>query len=77
MAVSEIKNITKLRNNQKNTSYEIEKIVDHKIENNNYIFLIKWKNYDESENTWINIDSFNEKQLLKEYLNEKKIIFKI
>jgi len=51
MAVSEIKNITKLRNNQKNTSYEIEKIVDHKIENNNYIFLIKWKNYDESENT--------------------------
>jgi hypothetical protein len=34
------------------TIYEVEKIQDHKKEKGNWTYLIKWKNYPESENTW-------------------------
>ncbi|KAI9245570.1 hypothetical protein BDA99DRAFT_447811, partial [Phascolomyces articulosus] len=54
--------------------YEIEKIVEHKIDNGEYKFLIKWKNYEENDNTWIDISSFNEKDILKDYLNSKSIL---
>ena len=32
-------------------SYEIKAIVSHKIENNIYYFLVKYKDYSESDNT--------------------------
>lgn len=38
---SERKRKRKVRNKKKTISYEIEHIVDHKIENNEYFFLIK------------------------------------
>ncbi|KAG2189674.1 hypothetical protein INT46_007159, partial [Mucor plumbeus] len=42
-------------------SYEIEEIVSHKLENNAYQFFAKWKDYPENDNSWIKINSFNEK----------------
>jgi hypothetical protein len=32
--------------------YTIEKILDKKKLNNTYYYLIKWKDYDDSYNTW-------------------------
>lgn len=54
-------------------SYEIEAIVNHKLENNIYQFLVKWKDYPESDNSWLAIDSFNEKSMLKEYIDNNNI----
>lgn len=42
-----------------------------------HYFLVKWKGYDDKDNSWIPITSFNEKDLLKEYLNEKQILYKL
>lgn len=54
-------------------SYEIEAIVNHKLENKIYYFLVKWKDYSENENTWLTIDNFNEKSMLKDYIENKKL----
>ena len=54
-------------------SYEIEVIVDHKVENDIYHFLVKWKDYSESENTQLTIDNFNEKAMLKTYIETNNI----
>jgi hypothetical protein len=32
--------------------YEVEKIVDKKISAGKPLYLVKWKGYDSSENTW-------------------------
>lgn len=32
--------------------YEVEDIVDHKIKGKKKYFKIRWKNYDESQDTW-------------------------
>lgn len=70
-----VNDISKLRDTtNKDNTYEIEKIVSHKIENKIYKFFIKWQGYDETENSWINLDSFDEKDLLIEYLEEKQIL---
>ena len=54
-------------------SYEIEAIVSHKIENNIYYFLVKWKDYSESDNTWLTINNFNEKVMLKTYIETNNL----
>lgn len=54
--------------------YEIEKIIKHKIEDRNYKFLVKWKGYDDIDNSWISISAFNEKDMLREYINSKNIL---
>jgi len=49
-------------------SYEVEKIVDHKGDNpSNYEFLVKWKNYDSSENTWEPLENFEDREVINRY----------
>lgn len=48
--------------NDNNKTYEIEKIVDHR-------FDIKWKYYSDEYNAWIPTENFNEKDMLKDYLD--------
>ncbi|CAO3700321.1 unnamed protein product [Rhizopus stolonifer] len=48
-------------------------ICGHKIENNIMKFNVKWKNYPETENSWLTIDKFNHKTLLSEYLNKNNL----
>lgn len=59
--------------NDNNKTYEIEKIVDHRFENNRYEFYIKWKYYSDEYNTWIPTENFNEKDMLKDYLELHKV----
>ncbi|KAG2223231.1 hypothetical protein INT45_006112 [Circinella minor] len=60
-------NINLIRDlNKNNNFYEIENIVQHKLnEDNDYVFSVKWKNYDESQNSWVNEKDFNEKDIIK------------
>jgi hypothetical protein len=65
-----IKKMEKLDNNSE--SYEVEKILDHKEEpDGSFKFLVKWKNFDESENSWVKDSDFNSKKLINKYWEEK------
>jgi hypothetical protein len=64
-------NINLIRDiNKNNNFYEIENILVHKLNDNDNIFLVKWKDYDESQNSWVNEKDFNEKDLIKKYLTK-------
>jgi len=53
-------------------SFEVEKILDHKEEpDGSFKFLVKWKNYDDSENSWVKDSDFNSKKLINKYWDEK------
>jgi hypothetical protein len=59
---NKITDINVLRNNDR-TRYEIEKILGHKIVDNEYQFLIKWKDYDDEHNSWIPLGNFKQKEM--------------
>jgi len=59
--------------NKEYQSYELESIVNHKTENNMYLFLVKWKNYPDSYNSWLTIDKFNEKSMLSQYIKDNNL----
>lgn len=50
-----------------NNSYEVEKILDHRKYKKRTKYLVKWKDYDESENSWIWESGFNDNNIIKEY----------
>ena len=70
---NKVTDINKFINNDKNV-YEIERIVGHKVINNEYQFLIKWKDYSDNNNSWISINKFNQKGMLKKYANENQLV---
>lgn len=66
--------INKMRNTDEEDSvYEIESIKNHKIKDNEYVFLVKWVGYSEDNNSWVNEKDLFAKTLLKEYMNSKQI----
>ena len=50
-------------------SYEVEKVLRHKIENDIKIYFVKWKNYNNSYNSWVYEEDFNSNEILEEYWN--------
>lgn len=70
--INEIRDINKL-----DDIYETQNIIKHKVGNDTYYFLVKWKGYDDKNSSWTPITSFSEKDLLKESLNEKQILYKL
>ncbi|KAG2208371.1 hypothetical protein INT45_009331 [Circinella minor] len=51
-----------------------ENIIEHKIIDKSYKFLIRWKGFNSNDNSWISLSSFNEKELLVDYLSDKNIL---
>ena len=51
----------------------MERILGHKYDGNEYHFLVKWKYFDESNNTYEPYDCFTQKELLNEYLAKNNI----
>ncbi|OHT11259.1 hypothetical protein TRFO_19354 [Tritrichomonas foetus] len=49
--------------------YIVEKIVNHMFRNDKCYFLLKWKGYDDVDNTWEEESSLNCPDLLAEYIN--------
>ena len=70
---NKVTDINKLRNNNKNI-YEIERIIGHKVIDNEYQFLIKWKDYPNNDNSWISINKFNQKDMSKKYANQNQLV---
>ena len=59
-----------------NPDYEVETILDHRLTSDlQFEFLLKWKNYPNSENSWENETALEGcKELIEEYKKEKRII---
>ena len=53
--------------------YEVEKVIDHIREGRSYKYLVKWKGYEEKDNTWVLEKDFNQKELIKKYWRQKQI----
>jgi len=41
-------------------SFEVEEILNHKRVNNKDVYLVKWKNYDETYNEWTEAENFDD-----------------
>jgi len=52
--------------------YEVEQILDMQRINNQPFYLIKWKGYDTSENTWESIDNLTNCQLLLQNYHQQR-----
>jgi len=69
-----IKYSEKYRTRTQENVYEIENIVSHCYDkDNNILFLVKWKNYPDNENSYIDLDAFLEKDILEEYCTNNNI----
>ena len=53
-------------------SWEVDKVIDHRKKNKENEFLVRWKDCDESEDTWIKESNFNSTDPIKEYWNSIK-----
>lgn len=54
-----------------NLIYEIEQILDHRGEPGQYEYLVKWKNYDASQNTWEKASNFLDDACIRNYWKSK------
>lgn len=64
-----INNIINNMDEDKDT-YEVERILGHMGNGDNIQYLVKWKEYSESESTWIPLQNFNETECIKDYWNK-------
>jgi len=54
-------------------SYEIEKILNHRLnDNHEYEYLTKWKNYDETHNTWEPFENFDSQKIIEGYWEQQR-----
>jgi len=57
----------------KNDAWEVESILDRKKDGRRFLYLVKWRNWDESFNTWLSRrDLSGSRTLLKEYEDSLK-----
>ena len=41
------------------TEFIVEKILDRKVVNGEVYYLLKWKGFNDSENTWVKMNTFD------------------
>jgi hypothetical protein len=59
------------RGKKDDTIYEVEKILDHRGNPPHYEYFVKWKNYDETQNTWEKASSFLDDSSIRNYWKSK------
>jgi hypothetical protein len=52
--------------------YEVEKILQHRGPAAARSYLVKWKGYPDSDNSWVAADDFQAPQLIKAYWNQRR-----
>ncbi|XP_032222318.1 chromobox protein homolog 1 [Nematostella vectensis] len=52
--------------------YEVEKVMDKRVINGGIEYLLKWKGYPDSENTWESEEGLQCPELIEEYEKKKK-----
>ena len=53
-------------------AYEVERILNHKTQGRKKWYLVKWKNYPESENSWNCEDDFIDIEIIRNYWKNRK-----
>ena len=54
-----------------NTTFEVEKIIDHRTRNGKIEYFVKWKSFSDDENTWEPETHFNTTECIEEYWKTK------
>ena len=57
---------------QSGSNYEVERVMDHRKTTNGDEYLVKWRNYFESDNSWVKASNFNNVKPIKEYWRKKR-----
>jgi hypothetical protein len=65
--IDQLKPISKQVPDNTKNSFEVQRIVDHKLTEDGYEFLVKWKNYSDADNSWIKAEDFNSLKPIKTY----------
>lgn len=60
------------QNYKKGKYFVVENILQDKIENGNRKFLVKWQNYSEACNTWVEEEDLSRPDLILEYESRKR-----
>lgn len=53
--------------------YEVEKVVDKRINKGKVEYLLKWKGYSSADNTWESEESLDCPELLQEYEKRRRL----
>lgn len=72
--VSRLK-LTNISQNGSSNIFEVEKILDHKIMNGRISYFVKWKGYEDDENTWEPEEHFNQTECIEDYWNSSNRVF--
>ena len=54
-------------NDSETSSYEVQAIVDHRVKAHGYEYLVKWKNYPTSDNSWVKASDFDSLRPINKY----------
>lgn len=62
------------RNDEKtDDQFEVERLLNHKIQCGEQIFLVKWKGFNNRHNSWVKRNDLNCEQILYKYLTENSL----
>lgn len=67
-------NLTKEISFAKNSEFEVENILQDEFRRRKQYFLVKWRGYDDTENSWVSKHNLNCPKILKKYLHSKKTL---
>lgn len=56
-----------------NLSYEVEKLLDHKSQRGKQMFLVRWKGYDSSHDSWEKRENLRCDRILQNYLKKNQL----
>lgn len=62
------------KKNRKSRHFEVERLLDHKVKNDERYFQIRWKGYDADADTWEPESYLSCPSILKEYKREHNLL---
>jgi hypothetical protein len=59
--------LVELTGSDKEKSYEVEAVIDHRGEGKTTEYLVRWKNYSSDWDDWLTINDFNDHEIVRKY----------